>query len=58
MVATRFKKTQGGQTRRKGAQCQGKTGPQAGVLVPGERQEPQRCTEMGLLHQEQAAAKG
>jgi len=42
MVATRFKKTQGGQTRRKGAQGQGKTGPKAGVLVPGEWQEPQR----------------
>ena len=42
MVATRFKKTQGGQTRRKGAQGQGKTGPKEGVLVPGEWQEPQR----------------
>ena len=42
MVATRLKKTQGGQTRRKGAQGQGKTWPKAGVLVPGEWQEPQR----------------
>ena len=42
MVATRFKKTHGGATRRKGAQGQGKTGPKAGVLVPGEWQEPQR----------------
>ena len=42
MVATRLKTTQGGQTRRKGAQGQGKTGPKAGVLVPGEWQEPQR----------------
>ena len=42
MVATRLKKTHGGQTRRKGAQGQGKTGPKAGVLMPGEWQEPQR----------------
>jgi hypothetical protein len=42
MVATRLKKTHGGQTRRKGAQGQGKTWPKAGVLMPGEWQEPQR----------------
>lgn len=42
MVATRFKKTHGGATRRKGAQGQGKTGPKAVVLVPDEWQEPQR----------------
>jgi len=33
MVATIFKKTQGGATRRKGAQGQGKTGPKAGFLA-------------------------
>jgi len=42
MVATRFKKTHGGATRRKGAQGQGKTWQKAGVLMPGEWQEPQR----------------
>jgi hypothetical protein len=42
MVATRLKTTQGGQTRRKGAQGKGKTWPNADVLVPGEWQEPQR----------------
>ena len=42
MVATSFKQTHGGATRRKGAQGQGKTGPKAGVLMPGEWQEPQR----------------
>jgi hypothetical protein len=31
-----------GQTRRKGAQGQGETGPKEGVLMPGEWQEPQR----------------
>jgi hypothetical protein len=39
---SRFKKKQGGQTRRSGAQGQGKTWPKAGVLMPGEWQEPQR----------------
>jgi len=29
-------------TPKRGAQGQGKTGPKAGVLVPGEWQEPQR----------------
>ena len=42
MVATRFKKTHGGATRRKGAQGQGKTWQKAGVLMPGEWQEPRR----------------
>ena len=56
MVATRFKKTQGGQTRRKGAQGQGKTGPKAGVLVPGEWQEPQRW--VSSTSEEQAATQG
>jgi hypothetical protein len=42
MVATIFKKTQGGATRRKGAQGQGKTGPKAGLLVPGEWQDGPR----------------
>ena len=42
MVATIFKKAHGGATRRKGAQGQGKTWQKAGVLMPGEWQEPQR----------------
>ena len=46
MVATRFKKTlrkpMAVQHAEKGRKGQGKTGPKAGVLVPGEWQEPQR----------------
>ena len=62
MVATTFKKTQGSATRRKGAQGQGKIWPKnakagrAGGLVSGRSKAG--ASEMGLLHQEQAAAQG
>jgi hypothetical protein len=61
MVATTFKKTQGSATRRKGAQGQGKIWPKrksrsCWCLVSGRSKAG--ASEMGLLHQEQAAAQG